>query len=243
MHDTPDAMATPHGTDGARATCRLVPGVTMAKLIVVERDYPHLAEQWQPSGRSPPKLGMTTKGVTFDPTRRSTTSRSVNGVVAAGAPAGVRSLDTDKQGLRDDPRALGHHQRPARGAGLPELEKRTGQRSRDLAETTRARASPSPTSQVQPRAGRSRPRSGRAPSTAAGATRRSRINVEHLKPWHTLTGRQHFFLDHDWMSELGENLPIFRPPLTCTGFSATPGRRDERIGARVRGRRRSRCAT
>ncbi|KPC76914.1 hypothetical protein ADL35_21005, partial [Streptomyces sp. NRRL WC-3753] len=23
------------------------------------------------------------------------------------------------------------------------------------------------------------------------------INTEHLKPWHTLTGRQHFFLDHD----------------------------------------------
>ena len=30
------------------------------------------------------------------------------------------------------------------------------------------------------------------------------INVERLKPWHTLTGRQHFFLDHDWMTELGE---------------------------------------
>ena len=25
------------------------------------------------------------------------------------------------------------------------------------------------------------------------------INIERLKPWHTLTGRQHFYLDHDWM--------------------------------------------
>jgi nitrate reductase alpha subunit len=39
------------------------------------------------------------------------------------------------------------------------------------------------------------------------------INVERLKPWHTLTGRQHFFLDHDWMLEFGEQLPTFRPPL------------------------------
>ena len=39
------------------------------------------------------------------------------------------------------------------------------------------------------------------------------INVERLKPWHTLTGRQHFYLDHDWMQELGEELPVFRPPL------------------------------
>ncbi len=37
--------------------------------------------------------------------------------------------------------------------------------------------------------------------------------MERLKPWHTLTGRMHFFLDHDWMAEIGENLPTFRPPL------------------------------
>ncbi|MGW2425129.1 nitrate reductase subunit alpha [Streptomyces sp. NPDC001709] len=39
------------------------------------------------------------------------------------------------------------------------------------------------------------------------------LNTEHGKPWHTLTGRQHFFLDHDWMHELGEVLPVYRPPL------------------------------
>ena len=33
------------------------------------------------------------------------------------------------------------------------------------------------------------------------------INVERLKPWHTLTGRQHFYLDHDWMTDVGEALP------------------------------------
>jgi len=39
------------------------------------------------------------------------------------------------------------------------------------------------------------------------------INTEHKKPWHTLTGRQHFFVQHDWMAELGEQLPVYRPPL------------------------------
>jgi nitrate reductase alpha subunit len=39
------------------------------------------------------------------------------------------------------------------------------------------------------------------------------INTEHNKPWHTLTGRQHFYLDHEWMAELGEQLPVYRPPL------------------------------
>jgi len=39
------------------------------------------------------------------------------------------------------------------------------------------------------------------------------INVERDKPWHTLTGRQQFFVDHDWITELGEQLPVYRPPL------------------------------
>ena len=28
------------------------------------------------------------------------------------------------------------------------------------------------------------------------------INIEREKPWHTLSGRQHFYLDHPWMLEL-----------------------------------------
>jgi nitrate reductase alpha subunit len=48
------------------------------------------------------------------------------------------------------------------------------------------------------------------------------VNVERLKPWHTLTGRQHFFLDHDWMAELGEQLPVFRPPLNMTALFGEP---------------------
>jgi nitrate reductase alpha subunit len=39
------------------------------------------------------------------------------------------------------------------------------------------------------------------------------MNVEREKPWHTLSGRMHFYLDHQWMLELGEGLPVFRPPL------------------------------
>ena len=52
------------------------------------------------------------------------------------------------------------------------------------------------------------------------------INVERLKPWHTLTGRQHFYLDHDWMTELGERLPVFRPPLNMSALFGEP--RDRR---------------
>jgi len=52
------------------------------------------------------------------------------------------------------------------------------------------------------------------------------INIERNKPWHTLTGRQHFFVQHDWLDELGEQLPVFRPPLDMTSLFGEP-----RLGA------------
>ena len=40
------------------------------------------------------------------------------------------------------------------------------------------------------------------------------INVRHLVPWRTLTGRMQMAVDHEWFTELGEFLPTFRPPVT-----------------------------
>jgi len=48
------------------------------------------------------------------------------------------------------------------------------------------------------------------------------VNIERLKPFHTLTGRMHFFLDHDWMSDMGENLPTYRPPLNNAALFGEP---------------------
>src|SRR5690625_1813267 len=43
-------------------------------------------------------------------------------------------------------------------------------------------------------------------------------NIERLVPFRTLTGRQHFYLDHDVMLEFGEELPTFKPPLQKLTF-------------------------
>ncbi len=37
------------------------------------------------------------------------------------------------------------------------------------------------------------------------------LNVERLVPWRTLTGRQHFYLDHEGYLAFGENLPTYKP--------------------------------
>lgn len=36
------------------------------------------------------------------------------------------------------------------------------------------------------------------------------LNVEDLVPWRTLTGRQHVYLDHEWIIEFGEQLPTYK---------------------------------
>jgi len=56
------------------------------------------------------------------------------------------------------------------------------------------------------------------------------INVERERPWSTLTGRQQFYIDHDWMAELGELLPVFRPPLALPGYLDRAGAGDPQQG-------------
>ncbi|WP_066461022.1 nitrate reductase subunit alpha [Sanguibacter suarezii] len=209
MHDTPDAMATPHGTV---TDLPLVPGVTMPKLIVVERDYPALAARMAALGPLTAKLGMATKGVAFDPTPEVALLAQVNGTVATGPTAGLPRLDTDIRACEMILALSGTTNGRLSVQGFRGLEKRTGQEIASLATDHEGVRLTFPDVQ-------SRPMSVITSPEWSGSEHGGRrytaftINVEHLKPWHTLTGRMHFFLDHDWMSELGENMPIYRPPL------------------------------
>lgn len=109
--------------------------------------------------------------------------------------------------------------------GLLDLERRTGSKLVDLAAEQEGKRVTFADTQARPVPVITSPEwSG----IETGGRRYSpfTINVERLKPWHTLTGRQHFYLDHDWMTDLGESLPIYRPPLDMTHLFGEP-----RIGA------------
>jgi DMSO reductase family type II enzyme molybdopterin subunit len=43
-------------------------------------------------------------------------------------------------------------------------------------------------------------------------------SVTDKKPYHTLTGRQQFYIDHDWFLQEGEALPTYRAPLAAKGY-------------------------
>ncbi|MBX3195859.1 MAG: nitrate reductase subunit alpha [Microbacteriaceae bacterium] len=210
QHDTPDVMATPHGNP--RDDLPLIPGQTMAKLVVVERDYPNLYEKWKALGPLSAKLGMTTKGLTYHPEEEIERLAHLNGTVTSGPFAGSVRLDTDKRACELILAFSGTSNGRLAVQGFRQLEKRTGQRIAQLAEDHEGSHITFTDVQIQPRSVITSPEWSGSEHGGRRYTAFA-INVEHLKPWHTLTGRQHFYLDHDWMEDLGENLPTFRPPL------------------------------
>ncbi len=226
QHDTPDVMAYAHGRVPEHD--ELIPGKTMAKLIVVERDYPHLAERWGSLGPLTTKLGMVTKGITYHPEPEVERLRHVNGVVPSGSTRGAVRLDTDKRVAEAILALSGTSNGRLAVQGFRQLEQKTGQRMAFLAEEHEGSYLTFPDVQLQPRNVITSPEWSGSEHGGRRYTAFA-INVEHLKPWHTLTGRQHFYLDHDWMEDLGENLPVFRPPLDMHRLFG-----DERLGTRRR---------
>ena len=213
-HDTPDEMATPYGVvrDWRAGQCDPVPGVTMPKIALVERDYPGLAEKMTALGPLVETLGTTTKGVTVVPDQEVAALARSNGVVTSGVGAGRPSLARDTDWCEAILALSGTTNGRLAVAGFTALERRTGARLADLAaehEGLRVRfadtqARPVPVITSPEWSGSEHGGRRYSPFT---------INVERGKPWHTLTGRQHFFLDHDWIAEMGEWLPVYRPPL------------------------------
>ncbi|WP_166980531.1 nitrate reductase subunit alpha [Paramicrobacterium fandaimingii] len=211
LHDTADAMATPNGTVTDDAP--LVPGVSMPKLIVVERDYTKLAEQMSALGPLTAKLGMQTKGITYDPTPEIEKLGRVNGLVQDGPFAGSVRLDTDVRACEMVLAFSGTTNGRLALQGFEKLGAHTGQSSlEELAAGSEETRITFPDVQARPVAVVTSPEWSGSEHGGRRYTAFA-VNVEHKKPWHTLTGRMHFYLDHDWMLELGEALPIYRPPL------------------------------
>jgi nitrate reductase alpha subunit len=236
LHDTPDELAYPHGrvTDWKAGECEPVPGATMPRLVVVERDYSAIAEKLTALGPLLDTLGATTKGVTFQVGRELDYLRNKNGTVRGGAADGRPSIARDVQACEAILALSGTTNGHLATAGFHSLETRTGVRLADLAAEHEGKQITFADTQARPTPVITSPEwSG----SETGGRRYSpfTINVERLKPWHTLTGRQTFYLDHDWMAELGEWLPTFRPPLNMHALFGEPqvGERGE-LGIAVR---------
>ncbi|MFZ0157845.1 MAG: nitrate reductase subunit alpha [Kineosporiaceae bacterium] len=223
LHDTPGELATPHGAvrDWAKGECDPVPGLTMPNLVLVERDYGAVAAKMAALGPLMESLGATTKGITYTVDREVDYLAHKNGTAHGGVADGRPQLRTGIQVAETIMALSGTTNGHLATQGFTTLEKRTGTALRDLAAEHEGKMITFADTQAAPVPVITSPEwSG----SETGGRRYSpfTINTERSKPWHTLTGRQHFYLDHDWMLDLGEAMPIYRPPLNMTDLFGEP---------------------
>lgn len=217
--DTPEAMASEHGVvkDWRLGECEPVPGKTMPVIAVAERDYTAVYDKMTSVGPLLEKVGMATKGVAYDAKREVAILGTRNGVQHGGAGDGRPKLDTDVQ-MAD---AMLHLSGVSNGhlatQGFRFLEKRTGTKLADLSAEHEGKQITFADTQIQPVPVITSPE---WTGSEAGGRRYSPFttNIERHKPFHTLTGRQQFYVDHDWFLGMGEALPVYRPPLDMSAL-------------------------
>uniref|UniRef100_UPI0008348B80 nitrate reductase subunit alpha n=1 Tax=Aldersonia kunmingensis TaxID=408066 RepID=UPI0008348B80 len=237
QHDTPGALAYPAGSEHDWGALREtpVPGKTMGPIAVVERDYGAIAEKWAALGPLVEKVGLVTKGVTTIPDQEVAELAAKHGVMNTGAAAGRPAIDTAEK-MADTILALsGTSNGRLAVEGFRQLERRTGRQLAHLALGSEERRITYADTQARPVPVITSPEwSG----SETGGRRYApfTVNIEELKPFHTLTGRMHFYLDHDWLEELGEQMPVYRPPLDIARLFGEPelGTDRDGIGLTVR---------
>lgn len=221
-HDSPGEIAQPNGKvrDWRQGEAEAVPGKTMPNLMVVHRDYAHIDEQMVTLGPLAEK-NIAAKGISISGARAYEEVGKHNGLAKLTGPG------------RDRPSL--YHAQQVIDAILMMSGATNGKRSVEefqaLSELTNLEAVKHVTTSredevltlhdisVQPRSAMPTP----IWSGLEGEDTRYSpftLNLQYDVPWHTLTGRQHFYLDHEIMLEFGEGLPLYRPPLNLSPFHA-----------------------
>ena len=214
LHDTPGELAQPLGvSDWKQGDCDPVPGKTMPALVEVERNYPETYHRFTSLGPALGKLGNGGKGINWNTDTELDFLGKLNGTHRSdGDHKGLPKIETDIDAaevvLSLAPETNGHVAVKAWSA----LSDITGREHTHLARPKEDEKIRFRDIQAQPRKIISSPTwSGLEDehvSYNAGYT-----NVHELIPWRTLTGRQHFYQDHDWMRDFGEGFCVYKPPV------------------------------
>ncbi|MEQ8743199.1 nitrate reductase subunit alpha [Parasphingorhabdus sp.] len=214
LHDTPGEMAQPFDVDDwGKGDAKPVPGVTMANVAVVERDYPGLYKRFSSLGPLLEKLGNGGKGIGWNTNQEVRLLKELNGTVNDGGAtqghAKIESaIDAAEVILMLAPETNGEVAVKAWEA----LSENTGREHKHLALPKEDEKIRFRDLQAQPRKIISSPTWSGIESEHvcynAGYT-----NVHELIPWRTLTGRQQLYQDHSWMRAFGEGFAVYRPPI------------------------------
>ena len=220
MHDSPGEIAQPMGKvlDWRKAEVGAVPGQTMPNLVVVERNYTQVYDKFTALGPLLKTSPVGAHGVAFSAQEAYEELKQVNGAVeTAGVAYGCPSLETGRQAAEAMLSLSSATNGRLAVKAWAAAEQKTGLPLADLG---------------QPRAGEafrfdditSQPRPVIPTPVFTGSNQGSRrytpfsTSIERLVPFRTLTGRQHFYVDHEILREFGESLPVYKSPLEPAVF-------------------------
>lgn len=214
LHDTPAELGQPFEVrDWKKGEIDPIPGKTMPAFIEVERDYPNTYKKFTALGPLMTKVGNGGKGIAWNTEKEVHFLGQLNRVVTEeGVSQGLPRIETDIDAteviLSLAPETNGQVAVKAWDA----LGKITGRDHTHLAKPKEEEKIRFHDLQAQPRKIISSPTwSGLEDehvSYNAGYT-----NTHEFIPWRTLTGRQQFYQDHEWMRDFGESLCVYKPPV------------------------------
>ncbi len=224
LHDSPFELAQPLGEvrDWKRGDSEPVPGKTMPLLKLVERDYGSTYNKFIALGPLMVKLGNNVKGIDWNTEQEYEELKRHNRTVTEpGVSQGMPSLKDDiavcDAVMRMAPETNGEVAHKSWTA----LSRKTGIDHHHLYAGRHEDKFTFHDILAQPRKIITAPTwsgiESEHVSYNAGYT-----NVHEHIPFRTLTGRAHFYQDHQWMLDFGEGFCVYRPGLDMQDHKLVP---------------------
>ncbi|PAK55691.1 nitrate reductase subunit alpha [Paenibacillus sp. 7541] len=226
-HDSVSEIAQPYGMvkDWRKGEIEAIPGKTMPNLTIVERDYTKVYDKFISLGPLLSKGKVGAHGVSFSVAEEYEELKRVNGIyedgsIKQGLPKLYTARDAAEVILSISSATNGRVSQRAWEA----CEQDTGVQLKDISADRAAERITFQSITAQPREVIPTP-------VFSGSNKMGRryspftTNIERLVPFRTLTGRQHFYIDHEIFLQFGEALPVYKPTLPPMVF----GPRDRQI--------------
>ncbi len=216
-HDTAGEIAQPAMKDWITGEIDAIPGRTMPALRVVTRDYTHVHDQFCSFGRLARDAGIGAHGTHYAIDDVYDASLVSSPTIEWGGQR-YPSLADDEDVCDTILRFASVTNGELSYRSYKNMEARVGLPLAHLVEKDRGFRTSYKDIQSQPRRFINSPMwsgltaNGRAYSPFT-------YNVEALVPWRTLTGRQHFYLDHPGYLQFGEHLPTYKPKPLPTQYA------------------------
>jgi nitrate reductase alpha subunit len=216
-HDTPAEIAQPDLKDWLHGEIDAIPGKTMPGLKLVTRDYKNLYNQFISFGPLVKATGLGAHGTHYAMADEYETALKDSPTVSWNGQRYL-SLAHDEHVCDAILRFATVTNGEMAYRSYKEMEAKVGLPLAQLAEKNRGVRVSYKELQGRPQRFVNSPmwsgllENGRAYSPFT-------YNVEAMVPWRTLTGRQHFYLDHPLYLQFGEHLPTYKPKPLPTQYA------------------------